>query len=186
MAGLNQKEYAAHRGVSAPYINKLVKQGAIPIGADGKIDPNAADRALAAQSDPGKAGVVASNASRRGTAAPSAPPATPPTKELPAGDALTPVGPFHRAKTVDAEYAAKLRELDYRQRIGSLIDRDAYAKGCEDAAVALGKELDNMIHRLANITGQRELIAAEVFRARDAMADTLEALAADPRNGTRQ
>lgn len=182
MAGLNQKEYAAHRGVSAPYINKLVKQGAIPIGKDGKIDPGAADRALAAQSDPGKAGVVASNAARR-----RAELTKPPVEmEFTHSDLPTPVGPFHRAKTVDAEYAAKLRELDYRARIGSLIEREAYAKGCEDAAVALGKELENMVHRLANITGQRELIAAEVFRARDAMADTLEALAADPRNGTRQ
>jgi hypothetical protein len=182
---MNQTEYAAHRGVSGAYISKLVKLGKIPKLADGSIDPDVADAALAGAADPNKAGTAAYHAAQRanGQAETRQPPLEP----------GVPVGNFNRAKTVDAEYVAKLRELEYKERTGELIGRHSYAKGCEDAAMALGKELDGMIHRLApvvagesNVARCRELISAEVFRAREQIANTLEALAADPRDGTRQ
>ena len=163
----------------------MVKLGKIPKRRDGSIDPDEADAALAAMADPGKAGVVAYQAAKK------------------QGDKYQPAAPEHGpvdgaetfsdSKRRDAKAAADLREMERDRIKGDLIERRAYAKGCEDAAIALGKELDNMIHRLApqvfgaaSITVCRDLIAAEVFRARDALADTLEALAADPRNGTRQ
>ena len=179
---MNQTEYAAHRGVSRPYICRLIKLGKIPRAADGSIDADEADAALAAIADPGKAGVIAHHAAKRDATAPDAPASGP-------GDTET----FSDSKRRDAKAAADMREMERDRIKGELIDRRAYAKGCEDAAIALGKELDNMIHRLApqvfgaaSITACRDLITTEVFRARDALADTLEALAADPRNGTRQ
>lgn len=181
---MNQTEYAAHRGVSGAYISKLVKLGKIPKMADGSIDPDIADAALVAAADPTKAGTAAYHAAQRAKGR---------AEQLPLAEPGAPVGNFNRAKTTDAEYVAKLRELDYKERTGELIGRHAYAKGCEDAALALGKELDGMIHRLAplvagesSIAKCRDMITLEVFRARDALADTLEALAADPRDGTRQ
>jgi hypothetical protein len=180
---MTQTEYAKHRGVSQPYINRLVKQGKIPL-ADGKIDPETADAALDAAADPSKGGVRASNAERRQTRpdAPAAPP-----------EPGAPIGQFNRAKTVDATFVAKLRELEYKKQIGALIEREPYAKANEDAGAMLRKELDAMQHRLAplvagesSIQRCRELIAVEVDRACAMIADTLEALAADPRSGTRQ
>ena len=182
---MNQSEYAIHRGVSAPYISRLVKLGKIPKQRDGSIDPVAADAALAALADPGKAGVVAYHAAKkRAEEYPSDAPDPDPAEE---GET------YSDSRRRDATAAADLREMERDRIKGELIDRRAYAKGCEDAGSTLGKELDGLIHRLAplvagesSITRCRELIAAEVFRARTAIADTLDALAADPQHGTRQ
>jgi len=43
---LNQRQYAKHRGLSAPRISQLVKSGKIPIGEDGKICVGTADAIL--------------------------------------------------------------------------------------------------------------------------------------------
>ena len=182
---MNQTEYAAHRGVSRPYISRLVKLGKIPRDADGSIDADEADAALAAIADPGKAGVIAHHAAKRGR--PAAPSGEPGPADLSDGET------FSDSKRRDAKAAADLREMERDRIKGDLIERRPYQKAAEDAFIALGKEFDNMIHRLAplvfgagSITACRELIAAEVFRARDALADTMEALAADPRAGTKQ
>jgi hypothetical protein len=63
---MNQVEYANHRGVKKQYINRLVSQGVIPLGADKRIDPSVADAILEARSDPSREGVVKSNAERYG------------------------------------------------------------------------------------------------------------------------
>lgn len=63
---MNQVEYAAHRGVKKQYINKLVRTGVIPLDANKRIDPVAADAILAAQADPSRDGVVKANAERYG------------------------------------------------------------------------------------------------------------------------
>ena len=186
-AGLmSMSAYARQRGVSPQYISQVVKRGTFKL-KNGKVDPVIADAALGAMADPGKAAVVASHAARR--AAPPDAPAAP--ASVPADGA--PVGQFNRAKTVDATFVAKLRELEYKKQIGDLIERAAYAKGNEDAGAVLRKELEAVQHRLAPlVAGEsgiqrcRELSAAEIGRACTAIADTLEALAADPRAGTRQ
>ena len=43
---LNQKDYAKHRGVTAQYISRLVREGKIPTGRDGLIAVAKADKAL--------------------------------------------------------------------------------------------------------------------------------------------
>jgi hypothetical protein len=43
---LNQKQYAAHRGVKPQYISRLVREGRIPTTREGLIDVARADRAL--------------------------------------------------------------------------------------------------------------------------------------------
>lgn len=182
---MNQSEYALHRGVSAPYISRLVKLGKIPKQRDGSIDPDEADAAMAAMADPGKAGVVAYQAAKKRAGVLAA--------DLPEADPAGETESFSDSKRRDAKAAADLREMERDRIKGDLIERRPYQKAAEDAFIALGKEFDNMIHRLAplvfgagSITACRELIAAEVFRARDALADTMEALAADPRAGTKQ
>jgi|SRR5919109_1969717 hypothetical protein len=45
MATMSQTEYAAHIKRSQQYVSKLVKEGKIPCGSDGRIEPLAADAA---------------------------------------------------------------------------------------------------------------------------------------------
>jgi len=45
---LSQSKYAKRVGVSQPYISKLVKKGILPVGADGKLNPEECDRAMEA------------------------------------------------------------------------------------------------------------------------------------------
>lgn len=191
MAGLSHRAYAEQVGLSQPYISRLVKQGRIPVDENGRIDPVVADAALLRNADPGKDGVRAANAARRGEQSGIAtkPPAREP--EEPIGE--TGGGSYSDARRRDAMAVAAMRELDLAQRTGELIERAAYAKGNEDCGATLSREIENAINRLApmvfgapSVAKVRELLTVELNRARDAAADTLEVLAADPREGTRQ
>jgi hypothetical protein len=64
---LNGSQYAKRIGVSRQHVSKLVKAKKIPVGADGLIDPVAADLALAKTADPSKSAVIESNNRRYGT-----------------------------------------------------------------------------------------------------------------------
>ncbi|MGO9539828.1 MAG: hypothetical protein ACLPN2_04430 [Terriglobales bacterium] len=45
--GLSNRQYGKHAGVSAPYVQKLVNAGKIPVLPDGSLDPVACDAARA-------------------------------------------------------------------------------------------------------------------------------------------
>jgi hypothetical protein len=64
---LNQSQYAQRIGVSRQHVSELVRSGKIPKCDDGKIDPIAADIALARAADPSKAGVIEANNRKYGT-----------------------------------------------------------------------------------------------------------------------
>lgn len=54
MERISQRRYAARIGVSHVYINRLVRAGKLPVDADGQIDPEEADRMLAALREPAR------------------------------------------------------------------------------------------------------------------------------------
>ncbi|MGL4233158.1 MAG: hypothetical protein ACRCWJ_17460 [Casimicrobium sp.] len=64
---LNQSQYAQRIGVSRQRVSDLVKAGKIAKDENGKIDPIAADIALARVADPSKAGVIEANNRKYGT-----------------------------------------------------------------------------------------------------------------------
>lgn len=68
--GMTQVEYAEHRGCKKQYINRLVREGKIPVDANKKINPVTADAALANLADPSRAAVIKSNAERYGKQSP--------------------------------------------------------------------------------------------------------------------
>lgn len=174
---LSFSAFAREIGVSQPYVSKLVKQGRIPVTADGKIDPELGRAAL-----------------RRNTVREvDVPP--PPKVGLPTGDAPggeTGGSSYNDAKRRDAMAVAALRELELAQRMGQLIERAPATKAGEDAGIALGKECEAAANRLApavfgaeSVAKAREMIVAELNRMREVFTDTLEALAA-ARGATRQ
>lgn len=68
--GMTQVEYAAHRGCKKQYINRMVREGKIPLDENKRINPTVADAALANLSDPSRAAVLKSNAARYGKQSP--------------------------------------------------------------------------------------------------------------------
>ena len=177
----SKSELAKLLGVSAAMVSKHIRNGVVQVREDGRVDLNQAVKSVQARKDPARGGK--GGAPNREVA-----PAEPETADLD-----LPGDSFNSNRANREKWQAKLTRLEYEREVGLLIELAAYAKGCEDAGLALGKELDGMVFRLAaavagetSLTKCRELIAAEVFRARDTAASTLEALAADPRAGTKQ
>ena len=52
MAGLSQRAYARHRGVTHRAVQKAIKAGRITTNSDGTIDPARADAQWTANTDP--------------------------------------------------------------------------------------------------------------------------------------
>lgn len=138
VAGMTQREYAAHRGVSQPAVSKAIKTGRIQLEADGRIDPVKADAAWKRNTDPEKQ----ANGHTGGAKAPRRPPTRAPTEEarpeprpaaippaMPPETDLAPKLDYNRARTVRETYAAKLAELEYKEKSGQLIKREAVHVG---------------------------------------------------------
>lgn len=142
MAGMTQREYAAHKGVSQPAVSKALKTGRIKLESDGKIDPVKADAAWSRNTDPEKqANGKTGGAKTARTAQPRAP--TPesthaPTASRPTqaashadesgGSSSAPLD-YNRARTVRETFAARIEELKYRELSGQYVSRDAVKIG---------------------------------------------------------
>lgn len=181
MAGLSYSAFGREVGLSQPRISQLVKAGTIPVNADGKIDLDVGLAALRRNT---------TSSAGRSTGPASSLPAAPASSDAPIGE--TGGGSYNDARRRDAMAVAALRELDLAQRTGQLVERVPVARACEDAGLTLGKELEAATNRLApavfgaeSVAKARELIAAELTRVREVIADTLEAIATS-RNATRQ
>lgn len=170
--------YARHRGCSQPYISKMVKLGKIPV-VDGKIDPVAADAALAAHADPDMAPVVAAHATRREA---KAPPTLHVEPEPPMGEGRYVETAMSRAKTKDAEYSAKQKQIDYERSVGKLVEMAEVDRAVGDIGPALN-QLDTLPDRITarlraapDDRTARQLLADELADFRQAVADFAIAL----------
>ena len=94
--GLSIRGYAKHRKVDEKAVRKALASGRIAKGADGTIDPVAADAAWAANTDP-----VRQNAAVRDTS-----------------------GDFARARTLNESLKAKERRLRVDKIEGRLVNQD--------------------------------------------------------------
>lgn len=142
MAGMTQREYAAHRGVSQPAVSKALKSGRIKLEPDGKIDPAKADAAWARNTDPEKqANGRTGGALTVRTAQPRAPTDAPPAAAKPAGRAPVstksdgasegdpPKIDYNRARTVRETFSAKIEELNYQKLSGQVVPIDPVKVG---------------------------------------------------------
>lgn len=136
---MSQAEYARYRGVSRAAIGKAVKAGRIPssaITAEKKIDVAAADLALGQNQ--------ARINSPTAAAAPGDELPLAPTAAVAPGAPAGAVPGLTEARTVEAQISARLKELEFQQRIGKVVFVDDVARSMERCAEALIRDLDQL------------------------------------------
>jgi hypothetical protein len=177
---VSKAEYARHRGVSGAMVSHWTKAERIAVRG-GKVDLKASDAMLAASLDPARGGkggsprgaqVSVGTDSSEG-AAPSASSAAP---------AATGPGPdtYTRVRTHREAFRAKTEEVDYRERIGELVERDRYNKALADGLSPVLAALDSLGPRLAPVLAAesdprriQSLVEDAIVNIRQDMADTL-------------
>lgn len=170
---LTQSEYAKQRGCSQQYVSRLIASGRIPtVGADKRIDPVAADAALAQTACPGRTQGAASRkaaaqaagkpeaAAVRGTER-SAERADAGREPAPAGGNGSGNGSAQQSavRTASATYtdARAMREsalaqqalLDYRRSVGELCEVKSVEQAIGDCAVASRQLILQIPNRIA-------------------------------------
>lgn len=170
--------YGRRKGWSQQYVSKLVKLGKIPC-VDGKIDPEAADRALAENADPRLANVRAANARRRngGGADPELPDDDREQRAL-NFDGMT----QNEAQTQKLRIQAKRETLQYEKDVGVLCEVAEVRKGAADLEVPLAQFdgiPDRLASRLAAETDVRKvhaMLTEAIQAAKQGVADYARAL----------
>ena len=152
---LSQAAYARHRGVSREAVNRAIREGRIPVGANGRINPAEADAAW----------------ERNTTPRPDAHPAP----ALAGGD--TEPMSLNEARTRHESAKAKLAELELGERSGQLIPVSEMRDVAFRASRAARDLLQSIPDRVAEVLlGQtdaneiRRLLHDEIGRAVDELA----------------
>lgn len=153
MIGLSIREYARRRGVSHVAVLKAINSGRISKLPNGRINPEAADAQWAAR--------------------------TRPRIDRPAAAGLGDES-YHRARLMHTYYSAKLAQLDYEVRTGTLVRAEEVKRAAFQAA-RLGRDrLLSVPDRIALLLAQlsdpadcRQAVLAEVLP----ICDELEAAA---------
>jgi hypothetical protein len=187
MPRLSARQYAQRIGVSGSYVSRLVREGKLPVDADGRIDPDEADRVLAATREPAR------RANR-------SPPPPPPKVGQPA--ALRPASPLPRlgsgladlttsggsdlptlllkARTKTEVEKGKLLELKAKVEACKFVDADEVKVAAFNKARIVRDALLNIASRLAPLvaaeTDERacfDLIDREVRQALEELAGPL-------------
>ncbi|EOJ9034660.1 hypothetical protein ACM5DG_005366, partial [Escherichia coli] len=123
MAIVSKSEFARRKGISPAMVTKLCRSGRIPVLKSGKLDFDKASAAYEASRQVGRE--VSAENGKRGHGISSEQP------ELPADDAGLAGGTsgvavqFNKAKTAEKIYQAKLKRLEFEEKEGSLIAKDA-------------------------------------------------------------
>lgn len=173
---LTIKQYAETRGVSRPYIYKLIKRGVIEKTAAGKIDPEAADKAWSRysgrQHPAGERNSDQSADSPASNARPTAVP-DPTTEKLSKAE----------ADAFDAHWRGYQRMLDALEQERRLITKEEVQEITTSAMVIMATQLDGLGGRLAQqLAGEsdpaviRQVILDETRRIRATAAEELERL----------
>jgi phage terminase Nu1 subunit (DNA packaging protein) len=152
---MTQAVYARHRGVSRAAVGRAVRERRIPVDADGRIDPLAADAAWDQNTSP----------RARGPAGPAAPTAL----ELPVD--LT------EARTAHEWAKAQLAELELKVRSGELVPvsevRDAAFKASRasrDLVESIPDRIADDLASVADASEIRRILRVEIARALDELA----------------
>lgn len=145
---MTQTEYSQHRGVTRQAVQKMIKEGRIPTtpATNGQlmIDPETADRALADRA-----------ALRR------------PRVDLPQQPYQPQPPGLLRAKTATEVYHARLKQIEYEERIGHLVRVDDVVRSMERCAEVIVRDLDRIPLKAEDLAA---VLAAEgVFGLRVAL-----------------
>ncbi len=160
MATGSLSQYAEHIGASPAYVTKLKKNGRLVLReVDGRsvVDFDQSDRLVRNTADLSRAGNGANAAPGKAPTSPIAP--------LAAGGRVDVI--FRTAQAQERAYAAKLAELDYRERTGELVRKVEIERELASRLVALRDALEVLADRIA------PLVAAETdqFKCRAILRD---------------
>jgi len=116
---LTQKEYADRKGWSKQYVNQLVRKGRIPL-ENGRIDPVAADAAMAKTRDPAQDSGF------------KTPPMPEETLKDQTGRSMTPTAQssYAKVRTIREYYRALREQLEYEQLAGKLVPASEVEEAC--------------------------------------------------------
>ena len=150
---LSQSEFARRQGWSRQYVGKLVKSGKIKL-VNGKIDPEQAQAAIKAQSEPSS---ELRAKPRSGSVLPSAP-----TDSRQAVDFVT-------ARTMREAFKAKMVKMEYEEKAGKLTDAskvkaDAFRAGriVRDSLLGIPDRLSDVLAAEEDPVKVRQLLMEEL------------------------
>jgi predicted acylesterase/phospholipase RssA len=178
MPRLSARKYAQRIGISGSYVSRLVREGKLPIDADGRIDPDEADRILAATREPARSARRALPSSTPASAHPIAapPPHAAPAAMPVAGGADLPTL-LLKARTKSEVEKGKLLELKAKAEAAKFVDADEVKAAAFHKARIVRDALLNIASRLAPLvaaeTDERacfDLIDREVRQALEDLA----------------
>lgn len=159
MALVNLSAYAKIRGVSPATVTRAVQAGRITLTADRKVDVDLANQQWAAFTDPAQ--------QRRGSAkdfAKTQAMAHESASKTANGAAILPSRFLLDEKTRTEGWRAKMAEMDYRQRVGELIDKAAVEAAWATRLMAAAEALQAIPDRIAAALAA-EVDANECHRA---------------------
>jgi len=156
MARLSARQYAKRIGVSGSYVSRLVREGKLPVDANGRVDADEADRILAATREPARR----ANRNSQNEPVPAVSTARPPpATRLGAGFGDQPPTDLPtlllRARTKTEVEKGKLLELNAKVEAGKFVDADEVKVAAFNRARIVRDALINIASRLA------PLVAAE-------------------------
>jgi len=111
------REFARRKGWNPGYAHKLKEAGRLVMVGD-KVDYEASIRLLEESADPARAHLRRPDAA---LPAPAAEPEAMPGGAAPGAAPLSQNATFNKARTASQVFDARLRELDYKERVGELV-----------------------------------------------------------------
>ena len=135
-------EFAAHFGVSAPYVTKLKKQGRlVMVTVDGKelVDFALTEKLIRNTTDPAKADNGANAKPGAGSRV---------VQDVGSGNRLDLT--YKQARTHEAAFRAKLTELEFREREGMLVEADKVRRSAVSLAAMTRSAFEKIPDKLAD------------------------------------
>ena len=153
---MSQAEYARHRAKSRQYISRLAKAGVL-VMRGGKVDVAASDAVLDDRPEP---------VSERVAAAPIETASTGTT--------------FTQAKTADMVFKARLRKMEYDQRMGKLMETDLFRQRIEAILMVIKETAmawpNRVAPEVAPLTDERQVWDVLMREVRVLLHDTRSAV----------
>ena len=178
--GITQKELARRMGVTPQAVSKRVKAGRLTLLADGTLDPEMAEREWNATREPAPSQTATSKppAATVPAAARSEPSGSQPTTTRSSTQPGA-TGTYAQAKTADALYKAKLRQIEFEHRSGTLVRSDDVEQHWYALAQAVRTRLMAIPQRLAAELAATDDIHRVRLRLDEEIRTALEELAQD-------
>lgn len=186
---VSRAEFARFRNVSRAAVTQWAAAGRLVLTPDGKVDVAASVKRLADTGGSSRGGKNGGGAAASAFAQSTTQATNGTQGPLGAGQETITLA---RVRTAREGYLAKLADLDYRERVGEIVDRSRVERGVADCLAASLAIIEQASARLAprligqaDIRALREIVDEELDLIRRAIADAADALV-DASRGSRQ